>query len=83
MKVGELIEILKKHPTNTKVILDGGEGGFDDIKHHRIIKIGLRDSFKADWNWYGDYDLLEDIDKDELEKNTIGEALLLTRYSED
>ena len=50
MTIGELIRILQTYPQDTRVVVDGYEGGFDDIVPERIsvVKIQL-DVGTEDW----------------------------------
>lgn len=48
MQIKKLIEILQKYPTETQVMVDGYEGGFDEIEERRIKKI-TEQKLSAGW----------------------------------
>ena len=48
MNVKELIQLLRKHPPEMRVIVDGYEGGYDDTRGLEIKNIALN----AHKEWY-------------------------------
>ena len=42
MNVKKLIEILEKYPNDMRVIVDGYEGGYDDITDSQILEIDVK-----------------------------------------
>ncbi len=41
MKIKELKELLKKYPDDLAVVIDGHEGGYDDLFRERIFPIKI------------------------------------------
>jgi len=62
MTIKELIEKLKEYPENMRVILDGYEGGYEDIKIIRTLPIQFNVN-SADWD--GPHDSCKEDEKDE------------------
>lgn len=48
MTVKELIEELKKYPPETRVVVDGYEGGYDDVASLKNASLVL-DAYVVDW----------------------------------
>jgi hypothetical protein len=69
MKVSELIEILKQQPPDMRVIVDGYEGGYSDVRNIRQTPIKL--NVHTSW-YYGPHDRCQDNEEGET-------ALLLPR----
>ena len=51
MNISELVDILVRYPLDTRVIVDGYEGGFSDVKPEeiKIINIKLDGMIVRDW----------------------------------
>lgn len=52
MTVGELIRILETHPPDLRVMVDGYEGGVDDLEARLLLACDVRLDVHSDW-WYG------------------------------
>lgn len=79
MNVQQLIEKLKEHPPEMRVIVDGYEGGYTELESLKPTQIRLNVHSKDDW-WFGrhddaDYPPALVADKDDA----IETALLLPR----
>lgn len=76
MEIKKLIEILQKYPPQTKVMVDGYEGGYDEIEEKNIKKVTVQklDNYA---NYQGEFEDLE-IAKNQ---NPAFEALILGRKS--
>lgn len=71
MNVKELIEEWKKYPQDIRVIVNGYEGGYDDVESINKIKLLLNQN--EEW-YYGKH---ESVEKEEDKVNAV-DALLLT-----
>lgn len=74
MTIQELTTLLSQYPPDTRVVVPGYEGGFNDITIHKHIQLKL--DANKEW-WYGQH---EEV------RSSGGEALLLTgenRISEE
>ena len=59
MKVRDLIEALKKFPEDMTVLTDGYEGGFEEIRRPKIIKV----KHESENPYYdGEYESVEEND---------------------
>lgn len=59
MKVKDLIAALKKEDPNKRVVLNGYEGGFDEVKELKHVCISLNPDKLKDPNklwWLGDFE---------------------------
>jgi hypothetical protein len=78
MTVKELIEELKTYDQNKRVVVDGYEGGYDDISplHIKDIELCL---FYYSEGYYGDHG---EWDSDLIDEtlHTRAEAVLIARY---
>lgn len=76
MQIKKLIEILQKYPPETQVMVDGYEGGFDEIEERRIKKITVQKLDKHEECEGG-------FEEQEIAKNTnpAFEAIILSRKS--
>jgi hypothetical protein len=70
MTVGELINILSEYDPNAKVVIDGYEGGVEDINTISSAKAYL--NVNDDW-WYGKHELVEHYWKGFLSKTKLKE----------
>ncbi len=50
MTVDELIQLLAKHPPDLRVMLDGYEGGVDDLEPHFVLTSDVH--LNANTRWY-------------------------------
>lgn len=41
MTAGELIALLKEHPEDRRVVVQGYEGGYDDLAPHQVVTLRL------------------------------------------
>ena len=71
MNVGQLIEQLKNYPQDLRVVVNGYEGGYNDVDHFEKIKIVL--DYNEVW-YYGKHEDVFGI-HDEARKATAVEAL--------
>ncbi len=75
MKIAELIKILETYPKELEIMVDGYEGGYDDIDEKRICKKKLKKENSEDW--LGDYEESDLVKND----NPAFEAIILERKS--
>jgi hypothetical protein len=76
MQIKKLIEILQKYPPETRVMVDGYEGGFDEIEERRIKKITVQKLDKHE-ECEGEFEEQEIAKND----NPAFEAIILSRKS--
>jgi hypothetical protein len=57
MNVNELIELLKDYPSEMRLVVNGYEGGYNDITHVKQINIHL--NVHPEW-FYGAHDVTKD-----------------------
>lgn len=75
--VQDLIGILSRYPSDLRVVVDGYEGGFDDLNPSLIRQIEICLDKNTDW-WYGKHELAWKEDTGRVQ------ALLLGRpYRDD
>ena len=76
MQIKKLIEILQKYPPEIQVMVDGYEGGFDEIEERRIKKITVQKLDKHE-------ECEGEFEEQEIAKNTnpAFEAIILSRKS--
>lgn len=79
MTVAELIRILRNHPDDMRVVVNGYEEGFDDLEADLIHVRELRMNAGEKW-WEGRHRELWDK---RAEGNAIVEALVLPRPTKD
>jgi hypothetical protein len=53
MTIKELTDLLSQYPPDTRVVVAGYEGGFNDITIHKIIHLKL--DANKEW-WYGQHE---------------------------
>jgi hypothetical protein len=63
MNVKELIEKLKQHPADMRVVLPGYEGGVDDVDYCMVLPIKLNRNTET-W-YYGKHEECNEESKDE------------------
>ena len=80
MTVSELIEMLKAHPGDLRVVVNGYEEGFDDLSPGQIsvVRIALNTGVQ---DWEGRHSEAEDAPADPSEPAEIVDALVLRRLS--
>ena len=76
MTVGELIRILELHPQDLRVMVDGYEGGVDDLEARFLLTRDVRLDVNAKW-YYGRHEETYAGEK-ETEHETVP-ALVLRR----
>lgn len=79
MTVSELIEILRKHSADMRVVVNGYEDGYDDLRPELILTraIHLRSGIES---WEGAHGEVDDTASYD-ENKAIVEALVLQRSS--
>ena len=80
MTVSELIETLKAHPGDLRVVVNGYEEGYDDLSPDQIsvVRIALNTGVN---DWEGRHGESEDSPANAAEPAKIVDALLLRRTS--
>ena len=80
MTVYELILLLRKHPPDLHVVVDGYEDGYDDLSPEqlRVVKLSLNTGTREYVGMHGDVDFLP---KEKLAGLEVEEALALHRTS--
>ena len=76
MKIKELIKILEKFPPDLEIMVEGYEGGYEDIEDKRMRKLKLKKVDNHE-NWVGDYEEADLVKN----SNPIFEAIILSRKS--
>ena len=76
MTVEQLIEALQAHPPDLRVMVDGYEGGCDDLEPQGILQRDVRLNVNARW-YYGHHE--EAYPEDKHESPATARALLLRR----
>jgi len=79
MKVGELIAKLQEFDQDMMVIVDGYEGGVDELRHVQTASIAL--GYNAESWYYGDHEVVTDstLSPEEKEKYPVVTAVFLPR----
>jgi len=80
MTISELIETLKTHPGDLRVVVDGYEDGYDDLSARQIsnVRIALNTGTQE---WIGQHLDPRDIPSDVEQRATVVDALVLRRLS--
>ena len=80
MTVSELIETLKAHPGDRRVLVNGYEGGFDDLSPERVslVRIALNTGVE---DWEGQHGEADENPADAAPTVTTVDALVLRRLS--
>ena len=76
MIVGELIRILETHPPHLRVMVDGYEGGVEDLEARLLLTRYVRLDVHSDW-WYGRHE--EGYAANEKTKHETVPALIVRR----
>ena len=71
MNIRELMEILRNYPEDLEVMVDGYEGGYDDLRGSRVHSRHVKPVSKK-VEWYGDYDKTDVGDKDAIQVLSLG-----------
>ena len=80
MTVSELIEILRKHPAAMRVVLDGYEEGYDDVKPN-LISVRTIQLHTGSRDWEGEHGDAEHPPDTLLSQGEVVKALVLKRSS--
>ena len=81
MTVGELIELLEAHPPGLRVVVNGYEGGYDDITPDLILPLRLALDIH-DREYMGDHEDARDVSSDDhAAPSDVVDALALHRSS--
>lgn len=80
MTVRELIDILKRHPDDLRVVLDGYEGGCEDVSEGQIrrVKIALNVNEES---YYGNHEESDLVIPPKSPPPEVVDALVLRRTS--
>ena len=80
MTVSELIETLKAHAGDLRVVVDGYEEGYDDLAPRQIsnVRIALNTGTRE---WIGQHLDPRDVPADTEQRATVVDALVLRRLS--
>ena len=85
MTVNEFIKYIKDNNIdgNTRIVIDGYEGGISNIKNIKETKIQLNYHYKNQDNYsiYGQHELIEKITY--IEKEDIVNCLYISRFEEE
>ena len=73
MTVEQLIEALRTYPPDLRVVVDGYEGGCDDLEHESLLLRDLRLNVNERW-YYGRHE--EAYEGDHYEDSPTAPALL-------
>lgn len=75
MTVQELIDQLQQLDPNTRVFKNGYEGSYNDVTNvSSEVEMAL--NVHSEW-WYGEHDLVEELDKEQLEGKTIVKGVII------
>lgn len=80
MTVYELIQLLRNHPPDLRVVVDGYEDGYDDLSPEQLqtVKIALNSGTREYVGTHGDVGFLP---REKLAGLKVEEALVLRRTS--
>ena len=80
MTVSELIAVLKGHPPDLRVVVNGYEDGFDDLSPNQIslVRIALNTGVE---DWQGQHGEVDENPADAASTVTTVDALVLRRVS--
>ena len=80
MTVYELMQLLREHPPDLRVVVDGYEDGYDDLSPEqlRIVKISLNTGSRV---YVGAHDDIGFLPEEKLADLEVEEALALHRTS--
>ena len=80
MTVKELKKHLEKYPPNIHVVVNGYEGGWDDIEPENISKKEVLLNFSKE-SYYGKHEELFFVKKADIKKGKTAEVLAIARSS--
>jgi hypothetical protein len=75
MTVQELITHLQQLDPNLRIFKDGYEGAYNDI-NNISTEVEMALYVNSEW-YYGDHELVEDLDKEQLEGKTIVKGIII------
>jgi hypothetical protein len=75
MTVQELITHLQQLDPNLRIFKDGYEGAYNDI-NNISTEVEMALNVNSEW-YYGDHELVEDLDKEQLEGKTIVKGIII------
>ena len=75
MTVQELINQLQQLDPNLRIFKDGYEGAYNDVQTVSA-EVEMALDVHSEW-WYGNHELVDDIDKEELEGKTIVKGIII------
>jgi hypothetical protein len=75
MTVQELITHLQQLDPNLRIFKDGYEGAYNDI-NNISSEVEMALNVNSEW-YYGDHELVEDLDKEQLEGKTIVKGIII------
>ena len=80
MTVYELMQLLRKHPPDLRVVVDGYEDGYDDLSPEqlRMVRISLNTGTRE---YVGAHDDIGHLPEEKLAGLEVEEALVLHRTS--
>lgn len=80
MTVLELIDLLRRYPSNMRVVVNGYEQGYDDLYPRRISVVGIALNTGVH-EWEGRHGHENELPTDRAEATTTVKALVLGRVS--
>ena len=80
LTTGELIRLLSDHPPDLRVVVDGYEGGYDDLSVRQLQRIRIALGVGEE-DWYGDHDEPDLVFPEDRRPTESVEALVLRRRS--
>ena len=81
MTVSQLIEVLQNHPGDVRVVVNGYEGGLDDLSPDQISLVRIALNTGVD-DWMGQHGEADHVPAgSEASETTVVDALVLRRTS--
>ena len=81
MTVSQLIEVLKTHPRDLRVVINGYEEGYDDLSPDQISIVRIALNTGVD-DWMGQHGEADHVSAgSEASETTVADALVLRRTS--
>ena len=81
MTVSQLIEVLRTHPGDLRVVVNGYEEGFDDLSPDQISLVRIALNTGVD-DWAGQHGEVDHVSTgSEASETTVADALALRRTS--
>ena len=80
LTIGALIRLLSEYPPNLRVVVDGYEGGYDDLSVRQLQRIRIALGVGEE-DWFGDHDDPELVFPKERRPKESVDALVLRRRS--